>query len=113
MMPVTVERAWDGKRGAMTWWVDDVVMDEQARLDERRWPDDMQTFNQQYYRMLVFAELVYDTDRNQGNILYDSSWRCRKARSSHRSRRRRRSRPYPRRTENPSGLSPQIGHTGC
>ena len=75
MMPVTVERDWNGRHGAMSWWIDDVVMDEETRLTERRWPADMQTHNQQYYRMLVFAELVYDTDRNQGNILYDSDWK--------------------------------------
>ena len=75
MMPVTVERGWDGKRGAMTWWIDDVMMDEEVRLDERRWAPDMQAHNQQYWRMLVFAELVYDTDRNKGNILYTSDWK--------------------------------------
>ena len=75
MMPVTVERDWNGKRGAMSWWIDDVMMNEEARLTERRWPEDMQTHNRQYYRMLVFAELVYDTDRNQGNVLYSSDWK--------------------------------------
>ena len=75
MMPVTVERDWNGTRGAMTWWIDDVMMDEQVRLDEHRWAPDMQAHNQQYWRMLVFAELVYDTDRNQGNILYSSDWK--------------------------------------
>ena len=75
MMPVTVERDWNGRRGAMTWWIDDVMMDEQTRLTERRWPDDMQAFTQQYHRMLVFAELVHDTDRNQGNVLYGSDWK--------------------------------------
>ena len=76
MMPVTVERDWDGTPGAMTWWIDDVMMNEETRLAApRQWPEDMQTFNQQYYRMLVFAELVYDTDRNQGNVLYGSDWK--------------------------------------
>ena len=58
MMPVTVERDWDGKGGAMTWWIDDVMMNEATRLTERRWAPDMQAHNQQYWRMLVFAELV-------------------------------------------------------
>ena len=76
MMPVTVERDWHGTPGAMTWWIDDVMMNEETRLaPPRQWPEDMQTFNQQYYRMLVFAELVYDTDRNQGNVLYGSDWK--------------------------------------
>ena len=51
------------------------MMDEEVRLDERRWAPDMQAHNQQYWRMLVFAELVYDTDRNKGNILYTSDWK--------------------------------------
>ena len=42
MMPVTVERDWDGKGGAMTWWIDDVMMNEATRLTERRWAPDMQ-----------------------------------------------------------------------
>ncbi len=75
MIPVTVERRWKTQPGAMTWWVDDVMMDEEARLADRRWPDDMEAFNRQYSQMLVFAELVYDTDRNHGNILYDTDWR--------------------------------------
>ena len=75
MMPVTVERDWDGTGGAMTWWIDDVMMNEATRLTERRWAPDMQAHNQQYWRMLVFAELVYDTDRNHGNILYSSDWK--------------------------------------
>lgn len=74
MMPMTVERRWRTTLGAMTWWVDDVMMDEEARLAERRWADDVETFNRQYARMQVFAELVYDTDRNHGNILYDTDW---------------------------------------
>ena len=28
LVPVSVERKWRGKLGAMTWWVDDVMMDE-------------------------------------------------------------------------------------
>jgi hypothetical protein len=74
MMPMTVERRWRTTPGAMTWWVDDVMMDEAARLADRRWADDLDVFNRQYARMQVFAELVYDTDRNHGNILYDADW---------------------------------------
>ena len=80
MMPVTVERAWKGIPGAMSWWVDHVMMDEQERDglddgDENKWPDDVQDFYRQKSRMLVFAELVYDTDRNKGNVVYDADWK--------------------------------------
>src|SRR5438093_4371219 len=32
MMPVTVERKWGGKVGSLSWWLDDVVMDEAERI---------------------------------------------------------------------------------
>ena len=75
MMPVTVERDWNGRRGAISWWIDGVMMDERTRVAERRWPEDLQSYSEQYYRMMVFAELVYDTDRNQTNVLYGSDWK--------------------------------------
>jgi len=31
MMPATVERSYAGQRGALSWWVDDVLMDEEER----------------------------------------------------------------------------------
>jgi hypothetical protein len=31
MMPVTVERRWQGRSGSLTWWIDDVLMDEAER----------------------------------------------------------------------------------
>lgn len=75
MIPVTIERRWKSQPGAMTWWIDDVMLDEESRVSERRWPDDMVRFTEQQARMRMFAELVYDTDRNHGNILYDSDWK--------------------------------------
>ena len=74
MTPVTVERVWDGKRGSLSWWIDDVMFDEATRRKERRWPEDMARWMEQQARMLAFAELVYDTDRNQTNQLYTSDW---------------------------------------
>ena len=34
MMPVTVERKWEGKTGSLTWWLK-VVMDEKERRDKK------------------------------------------------------------------------------
>jgi hypothetical protein len=31
-VPMSVERTIDGKRAAFTWWIDDVAMDEKARV---------------------------------------------------------------------------------
>jgi hypothetical protein len=75
MVPVSVERAWRGKVGAVTWWVDDVLMDEEERQKTKTQPPDPESWNRQHNVMRVFTELVYDTDRNQGNILITKDWR--------------------------------------
>jgi hypothetical protein len=75
MIPVAVERSWNGARGALAWWVDDVLMDDEERRKTNAEPPDRDVWNQQQQRMRVFTELVYDTDRNQGNILITKDWR--------------------------------------
>jgi hypothetical protein len=77
MMPATIERTHDGQRGALSWWVDDVMMDEAERERTSAVPPDGQSLVlvQQQQRMQVFAELVQDTDRNKGNVIYTNDWR--------------------------------------
>jgi hypothetical protein len=75
MVPVSVERTWQGKNGALTWWVDNVLMDDEVRRKTDAKPPDINDWNQQSLRMRVFTQLVYDTDRNQGNILITKDWR--------------------------------------
>jgi hypothetical protein len=75
MIPVSVERTWEGRKGALTWWVDDVLMDEEERHKTKTMPPDPEEWNRQNQRMRVFTELVYDTDRNQGNVLITKEWR--------------------------------------
>lgn len=75
MVPVSIERSYRGRRGAMTWWVDDVLMDEEERRKGSVEPPDRDEWNRQNQVMRVFTELIYDTDRNQGNILITKDWR--------------------------------------
>ena len=75
MMPPTVERDVQGKRGALSWWVDDVLMDEAEREAKNLQPRNAREFARQRQRMTVFAELVRDTDRNKGNVVYTNDWR--------------------------------------
>ena len=75
MMPVTVERSVDGEKGALSWWVDDVKLDEGQRLKDHVQPPDPADWNHQMYRMRVFTQLVADTDRNTGNVLITSEWK--------------------------------------
>jgi hypothetical protein len=75
MMPVTVERKWGGKVGSLSWWLDDVVMDEAERIKQKQQPPDPEAWNKQMHRMRVFAQLVYDTDRNLTNVLIGRDWK--------------------------------------
>jgi len=75
MMPVTVERRIRGRIGSLSWWVDDVMMDEAEREKAAAVPPEPLAFSRQRQRMTIFAELVRDVDRNKGNVLYTKDWR--------------------------------------
>jgi hypothetical protein len=75
MMPVTVPRRYQGRNGSLTWWVDDVMMDEAEREKSNAQPPSALEFQRRRMRMMVFAELVGDVDRNKGNVLYTKDWR--------------------------------------
>lgn len=74
MMPVHVERKWDGQTGSLSWWAD-VLMDEGDRQKKKVQPPNSINWNEQMFRMRVFAALIRDTDRNQGNILITPDWK--------------------------------------
>jgi hypothetical protein len=74
MMPVHVERDWNGKRGSLSWWVE-TMMDEGERLKKNIQPPNSNDWNNQMYRMRVFASLTRDTDRNLGNVLITPQWK--------------------------------------
>jgi len=73
-VPMSVERAIDGKVAAVTWWVDDVQMDEKERMKTKsQGPDPVKT-NKQIQIMRIWDELIQNRDRNQGNILWTHDW---------------------------------------
>lgn len=74
LVPVSVERVWRGKRGAMTWWVDDVMMDEADMKERGLIAPDQAAWVRKTYRVRVYNELIYDTDRNQSNLLITNDW---------------------------------------
>jgi hypothetical protein len=76
-VPMSVERVVGGKSAAVTWWVDDVMMDDKDRLGQqgvKPEPDPLRT-DRQLQVMRVFDELIQNRDRNQGNILWTSDWK--------------------------------------
>jgi hypothetical protein len=73
-VPVSVERTVDGKPAAVTWWLDDVAMEEGDRVKNKIEGNGLRRRN--YWAvMAVFDELIQNRDRNAGNILWSSDWR--------------------------------------
>ena len=71
---MSVERAIEGKKAAVTWWVDDVKMDEKERMKTKTLGPRSGRTNKQIQIMRVLDELIQNRDRNQGNILWTSDW---------------------------------------
>jgi hypothetical protein len=87
LVPVSVARRHAYKEAAFTWWLDDVMMDEQERLkrkeDAKRKPDaqapseppDTEIWNQQMQVVRMFDQLIANIDRNLGNLMITKDWR--------------------------------------
>jgi hypothetical protein len=74
MMPVYVERRWNGQLGSISWFVP-TMMDESERHKKKIQPPRPGEWNEQMYRMRVFSALLRDTDRNLTNVLVTHDWK--------------------------------------
>jgi hypothetical protein len=74
MVPVTVVRNDGTLPASFTWWVDDVVMDEKARHQKKIPVPDVEAWNRQMWVLRVFDQLIYNFDRNLGNVLIAKEW---------------------------------------
>jgi len=73
-VPMSVRRRVEGRDASVTWWLDDIKMDERHRLKAKvRAPDPVRTARQLQV-MRIFDELIQNRDRNQGNMLWTSDW---------------------------------------
>jgi hypothetical protein len=75
MVPVSVSRRYRSAPSAFTWWIDDVLMDEGERLKKKVTPPDMVAWNQQQQLVHLFDQLIYNIDRNMGNLVITKDWR--------------------------------------
>jgi len=73
LLPVYVERKWQGKTGSLSWYLP-VKMDDVERVEKKMEPPDPDNWNKQMYRIRVFDELIYDTDPNLTNVLIGEDW---------------------------------------
>ena len=74
-VPMSVERKVYGKRVAMTWWIDDVMLDEGGRNKQKTAGPNPSRTASQLHLLRVFDELIQNRDRNSGNLLWTSDWK--------------------------------------
>lgn len=73
MVPVTVEREFDGRLGALQFWVENSISDLERR--EQNVPIyPLCDIQEQYDLMRILDILIYNEDRNQTNVLFDREW---------------------------------------
>lgn len=75
LVPVSVPRRWGTATAAFTWWVDDVLMDEEGRQKQDAQPPAPAQWNIQMRTIRFFDQLIDNVDRNPGNILITKGWR--------------------------------------
>ncbi len=75
MVPVSVERTYKGRKAAVTWWVDDVLMTDAERYEEDIPPPDLAFWTDQKHQTRVFNQLICNEDPNLGNYLITTDWR--------------------------------------
>jgi hypothetical protein len=70
-VPMSVDRRWNGKPAAFTWWFDDAIDEGTRQKRKTRDPDPGRTAS--YLHILrVVDELLQNRDRNAGNLLWTS-----------------------------------------
>ena len=74
-VPMSVERKVQGKDVAMTWWIDDYMMDEGDRQKKQTVGPSPSRTAMQIHIMRVFDELIQNRDRNGGNLLWTTDWK--------------------------------------
>jgi hypothetical protein len=74
LVPVSVSRDYKSKSAAFTWWIDGVMMDEGERLKKNLQPPSPAKWNEYMQLIRIFDQLIYNVDRNMGNLLITKDW---------------------------------------
>jgi hypothetical protein len=74
MIPPSVERKVNGKPAAVTWWLDNSMM-EVDRIKKKLDAPDKDSWNREMYIVRVFDQLIFNTDRTLQNLMIDPDWR--------------------------------------
>lgn len=74
MTPVSIERRIGGVTGAVTWWVDDVLMSGAELHRTGTQAPDLDHWRKQNELMRIFDALIANPDRNTNNLLVTRNW---------------------------------------
>lgn len=74
LVPPSVERPVGGRQAAVTWFIDDAMM-EIDRLKKKLRAPDVESWNNQMYAVRAFNQLIYNVDPNLTNILITKDWK--------------------------------------
>jgi hypothetical protein len=73
MVPVTVPRTVNGRRGVLQFWIDGAINLRQM-IERQLQPEGWCDADAQYNLMNVFDVLIHNTDRTQENALFTRDW---------------------------------------
>ncbi|HEY7680477.1 MAG TPA: metallophosphoesterase [Terriglobia bacterium] len=73
-VPPVVVRTYAGVKGSLQIWVESAMMETDRQKKKIR-PPDPTRWNRQVQTLRLFDNLIYNTDRNMGNILIDPAWK--------------------------------------
>jgi hypothetical protein len=76
MVPATVERSVNGKRGSLQFWIT-TKMSEAERVKKKLKPPTKFDWEEQVARIRMFDNLIYNTDRHMNNLLITEDWKIR------------------------------------
>jgi hypothetical protein len=74
MVPPTVERSFKAKKGSVQLWVENAMTEKERKLKHLE-PPDVILWNNQLFQVRLFDSLIYNIDRNLGNLLIDGDWK--------------------------------------
>ena len=73
-VPHTVQRRIGHRKGSMQLWIENAMTDKSRRRRNLKAPDQRRRALEKQL-MYLLDNLMFNDDRNQGNILYDSEWK--------------------------------------
>jgi hypothetical protein len=74
LIPPTIQRRLRGKSGTLQAWIEQAVMEKELFKKGETGPDKW-LWSMQHQVQRIFDNLIYNVDRNLGNILYTPEWK--------------------------------------